>query len=211
MEKQLKNRNRSDSDGDKSNSETPSCDLTKDESQMKTTSSEDSATTSLNFDFLGKVSRNMKEVPDKTSRKRKKSVTEKSLVKKSKNVELELEEEIKCIEVVQKREIEIKKPLEEFETIKKTKAELRDTILSCLYKNSPESQVTEDKEVVIELVMKIQRIILNRADTLVRFAAGSPENGLFCQNGPFLVCFYLQKSFFIHGICMYNIPLESSA
>ena len=72
---------------------------------------------------------------------------------------------------------------------------MRDAILSCLYKNSPESQVTEDKEVVIELVMKIQRIILNRADTLVQFAAGSPENGLFCQNGPFLVCFTSKSPF----------------
>ena len=50
-----------------------------------------------------------------------------------------------------------------------------------------------------------------RADTLVRFAAGSPQNGLFAKNGPFLVRFCLKKSFFIHGICMYDIPLESSS
>jgi len=153
MEKQLKNRNRSDSDSDKSNSETPSCDMAKDEPQKKPTASKNSATTSLNFDFLGKVSRNMKEVPDKTSRKRKKSVTEKTPVKKSKNVEPELEEEIKCIEVVQKTEIEIKKPLEDFETMKKTKAELRDAILSCLYKNSPEDK---DREEVIELDVDVE-------------------------------------------------------
>ena len=36
----------------------------------------------------------------------------------------------------------------------------------------------------------------SRADTLVRFAAGSPENGLFCQNGPFFGLFLPPKVLF---------------
>ena len=35
-----------------------------------------------------------------------------------------------------------------------------------------------------------------RADTLVRFAAGSPENGLFCQNGPIFGLFLPPKVLF---------------
>ena len=50
-----------------------------------------------------------------------------------------------------------------------------------------------------------------RADTLVWFAAGSPLTDFFAKNGPFLVRFCLKKSLFIHGICMYNIPFESSS
>ena len=43
-----------------------------------------------------------------------------------------------------------------------------------------------------------QDIFMNiyRADTLVRFAAGSPENGLFCQNGPFFGLFLPPKVLF---------------